>query len=96
MSYALSFAEDFFVYDDDRVGRNERPTCVYQAILGLRVETLRDIGRDVFGLAVGQVSPEAILEKILETNTCSNLDEPVEVWIDPEGDYRVAVYSSPA
>lgn len=37
----------------------------------------------------------AQVEKIQETNTCSNLSVPVRVWIDAAGDYAVYVYDGP-
>ncbi len=34
-----------------------------------------------------------IMTLIRETNTCSNLDSPVEVWIDEKGVFKIKVYS---
>ena len=39
----------------------------------------------IFGCDWEQLTTEMVLEKIKETNTCSNVDFPIEVWIDPEG-----------
>lgn len=95
MSYSLSFSEDFFVGDDpERIEPSVRPTTVYQAILSLQEDTWREMAREVFSLAADQLAPETVLAKIIETNTCSNLEEHVEVWIDPHGTYSLAVYSS--
>lgn len=33
-----------------------------------------------------------VLDKVRETNTCSNLTVPVRVWIDPKGDYTLTIY----
>jgi hypothetical protein len=94
MSYSLSFSEEFFVRDDpERIEPSARPTTVYQAILSLLEDTWREMAREVFSLAADQLAPESVLAKILETNTCSNLEEPVEVWIDPDGIYSLRVYS---
>jgi hypothetical protein len=38
------------------------------------------------------LEPDVVLAKIIETDTCSNLDEPVEVWIDYEGYYSLYIY----
>jgi hypothetical protein len=46
----------------------------------------------VFGIPPDQLMPESVLDKIIETDTCSNFDAPVEVWIDTQGYYSVRVY----
>jgi hypothetical protein len=43
-------------------------------------------------LPADRLAPEAVVSKVIETDTCSNLDEPVEVWIDPGGYHSVLVY----
>jgi hypothetical protein len=94
MSYALAFADEFFVPDDfHAVQPSERPTSVWQAILSLHQTTRRSIAQDVFGVSADRLAPEAILAEILSTNTCSNLDEPIEVWIDPKGEHSIFVFS---
>lgn len=35
---------------------------------------------------------ETVLEMVEKTNTCSNLDSPVRVWIDTDGDYTIEEY----
>ena len=94
MAYALSFSEDFFVgKPSHNVDTNERPRSVLDAIVGLRTEAYRAIAKKVFGVRADQLSSEAILAKIIETNTCTNLDDPAEVWIDPAGNYTLRVHS---
>jgi hypothetical protein len=96
MSYSLSFADKFFIQDDAASIRpSERPISVYQAILSINEDTWRDIARDVFGIMPVRLTPEAVLDKIIETDTCSNLDVPVEVWIDDEGYFSVVVHDRP-
>ena len=96
MSYALSFAPDFFARDDvDAVGSCERPTSVWEAIVSVQRDAWRDIARDVFGVAADRLTPEAVFARILQTNTCSGFLAPVEVWIDPQGDYTIRVYGPP-
>lgn len=48
--------------------------------------------RRVFGLAPELVTPEMVLEKIRETNTCTSLQSPVHVWIDRAGVFGVNVW----
>jgi hypothetical protein len=93
MSYALFFAGEFFIRGDtDTMERSVRPVSVYQAILSINEGTWREIARDVFGIPPDRLMPEAMLAKIMETNTCSNLDTPVEVWIDTEANHSILVY----
>jgi hypothetical protein len=102
MSYELSFSEEFFTdetfpYDTQS---SRRPTNVWQAIISLPPISLKVIGQDVFKLPnkiiKGWIESEQarldILDKVRETNTCSNLTVPVQVWIDPKGDYTLKVY----
>ncbi len=102
MTYDLSFSEDFFTdetfpYDTEK---SKHPTNVYQAIISLPRSELSAIGRKVLGIPSRNISfwldsesmGSDILDKIRETNTCSNLNSPVVVWIDPEGDYQVKVW----
>lgn len=96
MTYALSFSERFFLSrDSETVRPSPQPTCVYQALLSMRQETWDAMVRDVFGGHPAQLDALTVLEKIRETDTCSNLDSPVQVWIDPEGRYDVLVYDEP-
>lgn len=93
MAYSLSFSEAFYVDDDfDDITPSERPTSVYQAILSIQEEEWKQIAHDVFGADPEHLDPIAVLDKIRETDTCSNLDSPVEVWIDEEGWHRLEVY----
>jgi hypothetical protein len=93
MSYSLSFADDFYIHDDiDSIRPSKRPVSVYQAILSIGEDTWREIARDVFNIPPDRLMPEAVLDKIIETDTCSNLDVPVEVLIDADGYYSVLVY----
>jgi len=102
MSFELSFSEEFFTdetfpYDTEP---SKRPTNVWQAIVSLPPIALKVIGKDVFKLPAriikGWIESEQahldILEKVRETNTCSNLTVPVRVWIDPKGDYTLTIY----
>lgn len=48
--------------------------------------------QDVFHTEPEYLNIEAVLRKIEETNTCLNLDPPVEVCIDRDGEFTVLVY----
>ena len=96
MSYALSFAPEFFWGDGsvspEDMRPSNRPTCVYQALLSLSDDEWAALAADVFQVAPDDLDPAMVLEKIFETNTCQNLDSPVEVCI--EDWYSVRVYES--
>ena len=38
------------------------------------------------------ISVTEVLELVRKTNTCSNMDTPVEVWIDENGYHTVRVW----
>jgi len=95
MAFDLSFAPEFFIgpYDLETIDFDkDRPTSVYQAIRALSDEEFEDIAREVFNLEPDMVDTSMILDKIIETNTCTDLRSPVDVWIDDEGYYTVRVY----
>ena len=60
--------------------------------MGLSQETWAALAERVFGVDSSQLDLAAVLRKVEETNTCRNLDSPVEVFIDPEGDFTVLIY----
>ncbi len=96
MAYALSFAPEFF-WGDGSVAprdlpRSDQPTSVYQAILSLPDDQWAALGRDVFDCNPEDLDPETVLCKVQETNTCRNLDSPVEVYIDLDGFYTLVVH----
>ena len=96
ISYALSFAPEFFWGDGsvppDELPRSDRPTSVYQALVSLPEETWATIARDVFNCPPKNLDVPTALVKVEETNTCRNLDSPVEMFIDADGFYTVLVY----
>ena len=95
MTYALSFSPDFYRDEaDDGVARTptKRPTSVAQALLNLSDKTWSRLAREVFHCKPKFLDIEAVLQKVEETNTCMNLDSPVEVTIDLNGDFTVLVY----
>jgi len=97
MSYALSFAEQFYYPEDmGQVKTSERPTSVYQAVLSLSQDNLTEIAREVFHVDPQHLDAGMVMEKIHQTDTCTTLSPPVAVWIDEEGDFRVQVYGEPS
>lgn len=95
MAYSLSFTPEFFVgpYDLDGIEFDkDRPTSVYQALVVMDSEDYLEMSEEVFG--VEDIDIETVMSKIEETDTCRNLDSPVEVYIDEEGYYSIYVYDS--
>lgn len=96
MTYALSFGPEFFwdEHHDEVLPRTKemRPTSVEQAVSRLSDETWSRLAQDVFHTEPECLNIEAVLRKIEETNTCLNLDPPVEVYIDQDGEFTVLVY----
>ena len=101
MASGLSFATDFFKREGDEEFTPENiesnigkgPTSVYQALLLKTTEEWNEIAREVFGLNNGDdLDCDAVIEKVVETDTCTDLSSPVTVHIDDEGLYTVDVY----
>jgi hypothetical protein len=65
---------------------------VYQAILSLDQKQWAQVARDVFNRNPDDIDVETVLTKVEETNTCSNLDSPVTVFIDEAGWFNVLGY----
>ena len=97
VSYALSFSEQFFCDDEpEKIAASDLPTSVYQAIVSIERTQWQRIARDVFHADPDRLDPWQVLEKVRSTNTCSNLDSPVHVWIDEEGWHSIDVYDRQA
>lgn len=94
MSYALSFAPEFFWGEVpiERIRPSARPRSVYQAILSLLDEQWAALARAEFGVEPSHVDVETGMQRVIETDACRNLDSPVEVWIDQDGFFSVLVY----
>lgn len=96
MPYELSFTPEFFwgnsIHDYDDKGR---PTCVWEALNQMSEHedgSWEQLARNIFDTSGDLLYPSDVIQMIKETNTCSNIDTPVEVWIDPDGIYTVWVY----
>jgi hypothetical protein len=94
MLYALSFSQEFFwgTVPIEKMRPSPRPTSVYQAILSLDHEQWKTLARDVFNRNPEDLDVETVLDRAIETNTCSSLDPPVTVYIDEAGWFNVLVY----
>ena len=93
MAYALSFTEDFFCDGNpESVLPSSRSTSVFQAVFSMSTALRKQIARDVFHVEPDRLEPLYVLEQIRQTNTCSTLESPVEVWIDREGLHTLLVY----
>lgn len=93
MSYGLSFSDRFFYSEQpEQTQCSERPTSVYQAVLSMREEAWQQVARDVFHADSQRLDLDTVMDRVCQTDTCSDLSSPVDVWIDPEGLHTVAVY----
>jgi hypothetical protein len=102
MTYSHSFAATFYAYGDDydrsndyfRRKRSAKPCTVAEALMKMSKRDWDRMARDVFNCKGEFVDIDTVMLKIVETNTVSNLDSPVRVWIDAEGYWTVDVYDS--
>ncbi len=92
MTYALSFSNDFLVGDGSELQPSPRPTSVLQAILSLSGQERIELARDLFGVSPDHLTAEAVLARVIDTNTVENLDSPVCVWIDETGLHTLLVH----
>ena len=96
MAYPLSFGPNFFWNGNTDTTfahhPEKRPSSVEQALLQLSQETWNQMANDIFQCEPEYLDLESVLRKIEKTNTCLNLDSPVEVCIDPDGEFTVLVY----
>lgn len=99
MSFDLSFSGEFFYgegysLDGPYPEVSTRPTSVLQALISLSAEEQAELREE---LEVDDVVAfdgliAILFDKVRETNTCTNLDSPVEVWIDSQGWHTINVY----
>lgn len=97
MAYELSFTSDFFgdCYNSAKPDEGCNPITVCEALMAMPEQDWADMCRDVFDCEPEFVELDTALQKVIETNTCSNLDSPVEVWIDDEGFWTIQVFEDP-
>jgi hypothetical protein len=92
MTYGLSFSNDFLTGGGSELRPSPHPTSVLQAILSLSDDERSRMARDVFRVTPDRLSSEMILDRVVATNTCENLDSPVRVWIDSAGLHTLLVH----
>lgn len=94
MSYSHSFSPEFYMADDSEDFRESvRPTTVRQALYSMPHKRWLEMCEDLYPDAEAScLDVDTVMDTIMETNTVSNLNSPVRVWIDPEGFYTVEVY----
>ena len=91
MPYELSFSPDFFG-DPYNAKKRTMPKNVADALASMPKKEWNEMARDVFGVPGRMLTIDTVMDKIIETNTCSNLGPRVEVWIDEDGYYSIVVY----
>lgn len=70
-----------------------KPTSIEQALWEMSYDNWIDMVRKLFpDYHFQDIGINDVMTLIRETNTCTNLDPPVEVWIDEDGDYKIKVY----
>jgi len=104
MSFSLSFSPAFFLAEGEPYDRSDlalnaegEPYSVWSAICLMQEKRKRDwnaMAREVFGCKGQHLTVETVLERIQQTDTCGTLTTPVDVWIDPDGDYRIDVHEA--
>jgi hypothetical protein len=96
MAFGLTFSPEFFTGNNPPEAKpsrkSDQPTSVSEALMCLSQATWNEMADRVFGVDGSQLDLATVLAKVEETNTCLNLDSPVEVLIDPEGEFSVLVY----
>lgn len=93
MAYSLSFTQEFFTgpyATYEHIPHTREATCIVEALTNMKDREWKQACKAV-GLNYKHTDVWDMLIKIQETNTCSNLDSPVEVWIDPEGHHTIWV-----
>jgi len=95
MAFELGFSESFFWGDDEdeRYTKRQRPTNVASALVSMSQHNWKRMCKQVFNCEPAYVDIETAIAKIQETNTCTDLTPPVEVWIDKEGYWTVKVWN---
>jgi len=99
MSYELNFGPEFFFAEGEPYDHNNqittKPISVWNAVESMRIlnpDEWAQLAKEVFYCEPEHLCEEIVMEKIRETNTCSNLTVPVSVWIDPGGDFKLDIY----
>ncbi len=94
MAYSHSFSPEFYGTPYETPEVSDRPTTVIQALYSMPCGLWNRMCREVFGCSPDYVDLETALSKVIQTDTVSDFNSPVRVWIDPEGWWTVDVYDS--
>jgi len=105
LSFTPDFFYSEEEYGNLEIAENEHPTNCMDALIHLFKyrrkefeEMLSELSyfHELDFIQVHGIMPECLMHELLdlvkEVNTCSNLNSPVEVWLDPEGYNTIKVY----
>jgi hypothetical protein len=93
MAFSLSLGDDFFNGDPLAVPVECEPESVFEALEQMPDDDWNEMCAHIFpDVMIDYIDIDDVMQVIRETNTCTNLDSPVEVWIDVEGDFKINVY----
>lgn len=100
MPYDLCFSAEFFLAPGEpedaepAVNSKGQPISLFSAISSMPADKLAELGVMI------DVDPQAsdfvwrLIDLAKKTDTATNVNSPIEVWIDKAGNYRVKVYSA--
>lgn len=81
---------------NNRVEKN--PTSIWAAVHNIRKNNpllWLSICEKFFGfIDTYELKESDIMSLISDTNVCTNLDSPVTIWIDPDGEFSIKLYES--
>ena len=102
MSFELDFSDSFFFAEGEPYDRSDlawnksgNPVSVYSALCIFAEENEEDwdmMAQDLFDCPGCFLPVETVMDAVMETNTCTDLSSPVEVWIDPDGEWTIEVW----
>lgn len=94
MPFSLSFSEEFFTgtVPLEEVELCRRPTSVIQAIVSMTAEEYDALAREEFGIEPELLDPTDVLDRVRDTDTCTDLSPPVAVWIDRDGYFQLLIH----
>ena len=103
MSFELQFSHEFFLAEGEPYDRSDlalnadgNPMSIWSAICKMKEdkpELWAAMARDVFECEAECLTEEKVLGRIQRTDTCSNLNSPIEVYVDPYRSYSVKVWT---
>lgn len=96
MAKCMNFSESFYAGDYetyDSVPRKKRPTCVIEAMMGLRRREWGCLCRSI-GMSPTHSDAWEVLAELREREcmACDGYESPITVYLDPDGDIFVTVY----